>query len=77
MTPFRFRARVVVLICAVLTAVPSFAQSITQPKQGQGGSVVKGAAGTEARTGDKGSSTATSRWARWRSSSRRTKSSSR
>jgi hypothetical protein len=50
MIPFRCRARVVVLICAVLTAAPSFAQSITQPKQGQGGSAVKGAAGTEART---------------------------
>src|SRR3954466_861039 len=50
MMPFRFRDRVVVLICTLLTAVPSFAQSITQAKQGQGGSAVKGAAGTEART---------------------------
>ena len=50
MTPLRCRARVVALICAVLTAVPSFAQSITQPKQGQGGSDGEGAAGTEART---------------------------
>jgi hypothetical protein len=30
------------------------AQGITQPKQGQGGSVVRGAAGTEGATGDKG-----------------------
>src|SRR4029079_18992258 len=30
------------------------AQGITQPKQGQGGSVVQGAAGTDGSTGDKG-----------------------
>ena len=37
-----------------LTTVSAWAQGITQPKQGQGGSVVKGAAGTDGSTGDKG-----------------------
>jgi hypothetical protein len=40
--------------CAALIAAPVKAQGITQPKQGQGGSVVKGAAGTDGSTGDKG-----------------------
>lgn len=40
--------------CFVLAASLVRAQGITQPKQGQGGSVVKGAAGTEGSTGDKG-----------------------
>jgi len=35
-------------------AASALAQGITQPKQGQGGSVVKGAAGTDGSTGDKG-----------------------
>jgi hypothetical protein len=48
MNPFRNRASVIVLVCTALAAVPAFAQ--TQTKQGQGGSVVKGAAGTEGRT---------------------------
>jgi hypothetical protein len=48
MNPFTCRGRVAVTICAALAAAPAFAQ--TQPKQGQGGSVVKGAAGTEGRT---------------------------
>ena len=48
MNPFTYRGRVAVSICAALAAAPAFAQ--TQPKQGQGGSVVKGAAGTEGRT---------------------------
>src|SRR4051794_31784933 len=48
MNPFRYRASVVVIVCAAAVATPAFAQ--TQPKQGQGGSVVKGAAGTEGRT---------------------------
>jgi hypothetical protein len=34
--------------------VPAAAQKITQPKQGQGGSVGKGAAGTDGSTGDSG-----------------------
>jgi hypothetical protein len=38
----------------VLAAASAHAQGITQPKQGQGGSVVKGAAGTDGSTGDNG-----------------------
>ena len=45
---------VTVTACAVLFAASATAQGITQPKQGQGGSVVKGAAGTEGSTGDNG-----------------------
>jgi hypothetical protein len=37
-----------------VAAGPAAAQGITQPKQGQGGSVVQGAAGTDGSTGDKG-----------------------
>jgi hypothetical protein len=48
MNPFRYRASVIVFVCTAVTAAPAFAQ--TQTKQGQGGSVVKGAAGTEGRT---------------------------
>ncbi len=48
MNPFRYRASVIVFVCAAVAAAPAFAQ--TQTKQGQGGSVVKGAAGTEGRT---------------------------
>ena len=40
--------------CFVLAAAVAFAQGITQPKQGQGGSVVKGAAGPNGSTGDSG-----------------------
>ena len=40
--------------CFVLAASFAFAQGITQPKQGQGGSVVKGAAGPNGSTGDSG-----------------------
>jgi curli production assembly/transport component CsgG len=50
MNPFRFRENVVVVVCAMLWAAPALAQGITQPKQGKGGSVVKGAAGTEGAT---------------------------
>jgi curli biogenesis system outer membrane secretion channel CsgG len=39
--------------CALLAA-SALAQGVTQPKQGQGGSVVHGAAGTDGSTGDKG-----------------------
>jgi hypothetical protein len=40
--------------CVAFVAAPVHAQKITQPKQGQGGSVVKGAAGTEgSKGGDK------------------------
>ena len=48
------RRAIVAAACLALTAVSARAQGITQPKQGQGGSVVKGAAGTEGSTGDKG-----------------------
>ncbi|HEY2904256.1 MAG TPA: hypothetical protein VGJ29_00035 [Vicinamibacterales bacterium] len=45
----------IVTVGFVVTASASAgAQGITQPKQGQGGSVVKGAAGTEGSTGDNG-----------------------
>ena len=42
-----------VVFLAVMVSV-SLAQGITRPKQGQGGSVVQGAAGTQGSTGDKG-----------------------
>jgi len=48
------RCAIVAAACLALTAASARAQGITQPKQGQGGSVVKGAAGTEGSTGDKG-----------------------
>jgi hypothetical protein len=50
MNPFNHRARLVLVVCLSLAAAPAFAQGITQPKQGKGGSVVKGSAGTEGRT---------------------------
>jgi hypothetical protein len=40
--------------CVVLVSTSAGAQGITKTKQGQGGSVVKGAAGTEGSTGDNG-----------------------
>ena len=48
------RRTIVAAACLALTAASARAQGITQPKQGQGGSVVKGAAGTDGSTGDKG-----------------------
>ena len=45
---------IVAIGCVVTAAASAGAQGITQPKQGQGGSVVKGAAGTEGSTGDNG-----------------------
>ena len=44
-------------VAAALALVPAFAAAqggVTKPKQGQGGSVVKGAAGTEGSKGDNG-----------------------
>ena len=41
-------------VVVALAANTAHAQGVTQPKQGQGGSVVKGAAGTAGSTGDKG-----------------------
>ena len=50
--------RVASAVCALVFVVGSsaalLAQGVTQPKQGQGGSVVKGAAGTDGSTGDNG-----------------------
>jgi hypothetical protein len=51
MNPYRFRGAVIAVACTALLAAPVSAQ-ITQPKQGKGGSVVKGAAGTEGSKGD-------------------------
>ena len=48
------RRVMIALGCTLLIAASTTAQGITQPKQGQGGSVVKGAAGTEGSTGDSG-----------------------
>ena len=48
------RRTVTVTACACFFAASATAQGVTQPKQGQGGSVVKGAAGTEGSTGDNG-----------------------
>jgi hypothetical protein len=44
----------IISACVVLGSVAAGGQGITQPKQGQGGSVVKGAAGTEGGVGDNG-----------------------
>jgi hypothetical protein len=52
MNAFRFPGGLSFVLCATLVAAPVAAQGITQPKQGKGGSVVKGAAGTEGSTGD-------------------------
>jgi hypothetical protein len=48
------RLAIAVAALGQLIAAPVRAQGITQPKQGQGGSVVKGAAGTDGSSGDKG-----------------------
>jgi curli biogenesis system outer membrane secretion channel CsgG len=48
------RRPMALMLFIALTAVSVRAQGITQPRQGQGGSVVKGAAGTEGGVGDKG-----------------------
>ena len=52
MNPVRFRTAVFAVVCVALLAVPARAQKITEPKQGKGGSVVKGSAGTEGSKGD-------------------------
>src|SRR5262245_44870227 len=52
MRAFSFRRTLSPFLCVSLFAIPAMAQGVTQPKQGQGGSVVKGAAGTEGSTGD-------------------------
>lgn len=48
------RRGMVVAACLAVATAPAAAQGITQPKQGQGGSVVKGAAGTNGGVGDNG-----------------------
>ena len=47
--------------------------SVTKPKQGQGGSVVQGGAGTAGARAIKVWNTARSRWARWPSTKFRTR----
>jgi curli production assembly/transport component CsgG len=48
------RRGIILAACAALMAAPARGQGITKPKQGQGGSVVKGAAGTDGSKGDNG-----------------------
>ena len=43
-----------VLTSCLIVPAPAAAQGITQPKQGKGGSVVQGSAGTQGSSGDKG-----------------------
>lgn len=52
MNPNVFRAAFCAAACATWLTTPIGAQKITQTKQGQGGSVVKGAAGTDGSKGD-------------------------
>ena len=54
MSYLELRRAIMATACVVLISPLLNAQGITQPKQGQGGSVVKGAAGTDGSTGDKG-----------------------
>ena len=54
MVSTEMRRLMALMTCVILTTVSVWAQGITQPKQGQGGSVVKGAAGTDGSVGDKG-----------------------
>ena len=43
---------VLTTICAASLAMPAWAQKITEPKQGKGGSVVQGSSGTDGSKGD-------------------------
>jgi Curli production assembly/transport component CsgG len=52
MNPNRIFGVVVAGVCVGLLAAPARAQKITEPKQGKGGSVVKGSAGTDGSKGD-------------------------
>src|SRR5579864_4847123 len=57
MVATEFRRGLVIAFAATLAVASArtvLGQGITQPKQGQGGSAVKGAAGTEGGVGDKG-----------------------
>jgi hypothetical protein len=49
-----FRRAIGLAACVVLVSTWAGAQGITKTKQGQGGSVVKGGAGTDGSTGDNG-----------------------
>src|SRR4051812_916340 len=52
---FNSISRVAIIAVSVpFLSASAFAQGITQPKQGQGGSVVQGAAGTDGSVGDNG-----------------------
>ena len=60
-------------IAGLVLTLSAQAQGVLDTKKGQGGSDVQGAAGTQgARAPPPISKSATSRWARWPSSSRRT-----
>jgi hypothetical protein len=48
------RCAVALAACATLLATSAHAQGVLQPKQGKGGSVVQGSAGTEGSSGDSG-----------------------
>ena len=50
----RTRALVFFAACTALATATAFGQGITKPKQGEGGSVVQGAAGTNGSSGDNG-----------------------
>jgi len=50
----RTKRVMVVTACLTLVSAYAVAQGITKPKQGQGGSVVQGSAGTEGGVGDNG-----------------------
>jgi hypothetical protein len=52
MNPFTCRGAIFAVVCVALLAAPARAQKITEPKQGKGGSVVKGSAGTDGSKGD-------------------------
>jgi hypothetical protein len=65
----RTLASALIIWLAILVSA-AIAQGITK-KQGQGGSVVQSAAGTEGQRATRDCSTAISRWAPWPSSSRK------
>lgn len=54
MLKFASRLALAIAVGIPLVAAPAGAQGITKPKQGQGGSAVKGSAGTDGSSGDSG-----------------------
>src|ERR1700732_4544126 len=55
MPMYRTTTRImIVTVCVTLVSAYAAGQGITKPKQGQGGSVVQGAAGTDGGVGDNG-----------------------